>query len=95
MTDIKHHWGSRPVNHEICLYFPTFYILKILKITDITLIQIKFLENLLYIKYFLWDLSSLIFSLSPIICQVFASTDFKFVFKAGETKYYVAACVVV
>ena len=58
--------------------------------------QLQFLENILFIKYFVRPLSlSLSLSLSPIICQVFASTDFKFVFKAGETKYYVAACVVV
>ena len=29
--------------------------------------------------------------LCPIICQVFAWTEFKFVFKVGETKYYEAA----
>ena len=29
--------------------------------------------------------------LCPIICQVFAPAEFKFVFKAGETKYYASS----
>ena len=91
MTNVEHHWGSRQVNHEFYLYIPRFFSVKNFR-TGITLPRPQFLENILFIRYFV---RPLILSLSPIICQVFASADFKFVFKAVETKYYVAACVVV
>ena len=51
------------------------------------------LKQMLYRNSSFYKIFNLYFVrlLSPIICQVFAQAGFKFVFKAGETKYYVGA----